>query len=167
MNLMAASFEKKWTPQQQLNMRKLAITHFDRALEIWPDFFNAAYDKGRAALVVGDIPNAIAGFEQAVTMDNDFMDPYYQLSELYINTRQYPQFLMNARRLFDKETERPEKYGLMARAHYLNANADSAKYYLRRSIRQFPDYQEAYKNMAEIFRVEGNADSTSYYGNVK
>lgn len=163
MNLMAASFEKKWTPQQQMNMRKLAIVHFDRALQIWPDFFNAAYDKGRAALIVGDVPNAIAGFERAVLMDNDFMDPYYQLSELYINTGQLPQFLMNARRLFQKETERPEKYNLMARAHFLNRNADSAKVYLHRSIQLFPNDQNTYKNMAELFNAEGNADSSAYY----
>ncbi len=163
MNLMASSFEKKWTPEQQLNMRKLAISHFDKALEVWPGFFNAAYDKGRASLIVGDIPNAIDGFERAVNMDNEFMDPYYQLSELYINTRQYPQFLMNARRIFAKETDRPEKYNLMARAHYLNGSADSAKTYLRWSIQRFPTDVNSFRNMAELFRAEGKADSVEFY----
>lgn len=165
LNLMASSYDKslKWTPQDQLSMRQLAGFHFDKALQIWPDFFNAAYDKGRVGLVIGDTDMAIAGFEKAVTIDNTFMDPYYQLSEIYVNRGMYPQFLINARRIYQKDKERYEIYSLMARAHFLNNNTDSAKVYLRRGIVKYPQIPDLYLNMAEVFRAEGNTDSANVF----
>lgn len=164
LNLMSASYDaENYSPVQQQNMRKLAIIHFDKALQIWPNFYNAAYDKGRASLTIGDYISAIDGFEKAVAMDNDFMDPYYQLSELYINTKRYPEFLMNARRLFSKEIERPEKYNLMARGFYLNGMSDSAKIYLHLGMERHPGDLNLPRNLAEIYKSEGKADSASYY----
>jgi tetratricopeptide (TPR) repeat protein len=165
LNLMASSYDKslKWTPKEQLSMWQLAGYHFDKALQIWPEFFNAAYDKGRVGLLTGDMDMAIAGFEKAVTIDNKFMDPYYQLSEIYVSRGMYPQFLMNARRIFQKDKERYEKYILMARAHFLNNDTDSAKVYLRRGIDKYPQIPDLYLNMAEVFRAEGNTDSANVY----
>lgn len=164
LNLMSASYDvENYSPVQQQNMRKLAIIHFDKALQIWPNFYNAAYDKGRASLTIGDYISAIDGFEKAVAMDNDFMDPYYQLSELYITTKRYPAFLMNAKRLFSKETERPEKYNLIARGFYLNGQADSAKFYLRKGMNLHPADVNLKRNMAEIFKAEHKPDSAAKY----
>lgn len=167
LNLMRESYEGKgYTPQQQFNMRKLAVAHFGRALEIWPSFFNAAYDKGRAGVSIGDFPTAIEGFEAAVAIGPapGFMDPYYQLTELYIKTGRYPDYLANARRIFAIDhTQHPEAYNLMAKGYFLNGNLDSAKAYLRQGMEVFPADQSLRKNMAEIFKNQGVADSAAYY----
>lgn len=165
LNLMQASFEtKKYNPQQQFNMRKLAVTHFDRALQIWPGFFNAAYDKGRSAQMIGDIPAAIDGFEKAAAMKHaDFMDPNYQLSDLYLKTGRYPDFLKNAKAIFEVEHARPEAYNLVARGFFLNSRTDSAKIYLRKGLQLYPADAGLKNNMAEIFKMEGRPDSADYY----
>lgn len=165
LNLMQASFDvKKYNPQQQFNMRKLAVVHFDRALQIWPGFFNAAYDKGRSAQMIGDVPGAIDGFEKAAAMKHtDFMDPNYQLSDLYLKTGRYPDFLRNAKAIFEVEHTRPEAYNLVARGFFLNARADSAKIYLRKGLQLYPADAGLKNNMAEIFKMEGQPDSAAYY----
>lgn len=167
LNLMRESYEGKgYTPQQQFNMRTLALSEFERALEIWPDFFNAAYDKGRVGTLVGNFPKAIEGYEAAIRIGPapGFMEPYYQLTELYLKTQRYPEYLVNARRIFnlDRQTH-PEAYNLMAKGHYLNGHTDSAKAYLRAGMQVYPADQSLRKNMAEIFKNQGNADSAQYY----
>lgn len=164
LNLMQNSFEnKKLKPEQQYNMRKLAIKHFDRAVQIWPMFFNAAYDKGRAADVIGDLPTAIKGFEQAVGMGHtDFMDPNYQLGELYLRAGRYPDFLNNAKRTFAMSPS-AQSYSMLARGFFITGRADSAKVYLRKGIAAFPDQVNLKRNMIEIFKAEGQTDSVNYY----
>jgi len=164
LNLMQNSFEnKKLKPEQQYNMRKLAIKHFDRAVQIWPNFFNAAYDKGRAADIIGDLPTAIKGFEQAVAMGHtDFMDPNYQLGELYLRAGRYPDFLNNARRTFAMNPS-AESYSMLARGFFITGRADSAKFYLRRGIAAYPDQVNLKRNIIEVFKAEGQIDSVNYY----
>ena len=165
LNLMKESYGKGYTVQQQVNMRKLALVHFDRAVQIWPGFFNAAYDKGRAGMSLGDLDAAIAGFEKAVEIGPEpgFTDPYVQLTDLYLRAGRYPEYLENARRLFRIDPNYPEAYNLMAKGFYLNGNTDSAKAYLRKGIELYPTDQSLRKNMAEIFKNQGIADSVNYY----
>lgn len=165
LNLMRESVEnKKLRPDQQFELRKLAVLHFDKALQIWSDFFNAAYDKGRASLMVGDYASAIDGFEKAVAIgpQKGFIQPYIQLSELYLQTGRHQDYLNNAKTLLTL-SEEAETYNMVAKGFYMIGINDSAKYYLHKGMGVFPNDVSLRKNIAEIYRIELQKDSMEYY----
>ena len=165
LSLMRESFEnKKLRPDQQLNMRKTAVLHFDKAIQIWPAFFNAAYDKGRSATIIGDVNSAIDGYEKAVNIgtEDDFIDPYIQLGQLYLQVGRHKDFLVNAKKLLEKD-KKAEAFNMVARGFYLNGNSDSAKIYLRKGMGLNPGEVSLKKNMAEIFKAESQLDSMNYW----
>lgn len=165
LNLMRESVEnKKLIPQKRLEYQKEAIIHFDKALQIWPDFFNAAYDKGRASMMIGDYVSAIDGFEKAVAIgpEEGFIDPYMQLSQLYEQTGRYKDYLVNAKKVLQIKNE-AQAYNMVAKGYYVTGHLDSAKIFLRRGMAQFPEDVSLRKNIAEIFRAESQEDSLHYY----
>lgn len=165
LSLMQESFEnKKLRADQQYNMRKLAVQHFDKAVHIWPNFFNAAYDKGRAATIIGDVNSAIEGYEKAVNIGtaDGFIDPYIQLGQLYLQVGRHKDFLINAKKLLEKD-KKAEAFNAVARGFYLNGTPDSAKIYLRKGMVLNPGEVSLKKNMAEIFKAESQLDSMNYW----
>lgn len=165
LNLMRESTQNRKIPAaKRLEMQKLAITHFDRAVQIWPGFFNAAYDKGRASLMVNDIPSAIDGFEKAVNIGPEagFIQPYLELAKLYLQTGKTLNYLLNAKKLL-AFTATPDSYNMVARGFYMNGQSDSAKFYIRKGIYQFPNDMSLRKNLSEIFRLESKLDSAMIY----
>lgn len=165
LNLMRESTQNRKIPAaKRLEMQKLAITHFDRAVQIWPGFFNAAYDKGRASVMVNDLPSAIDGFERAILIgtEDGFIQPYIELSQLYLRLGKYSDYLRNAKNLLVKNKD-AETYNMVARGFYMTGRADSAKIYIHKGMKLFPQDFSLRKNLAEIYRTEGKEDSASYY----
>lgn len=152
MNLMRSSVEDAGqTREEQIDKQKLAVQHFDRALQVWPGFFNAAYDKGRAAMAVGDTASAISGFEQAVEIGNaDFLDPYYQLGDLYLQRKRNKDFLALSKKIFAISDNSPNGYSVLARGYFVNNYADSAKITLQKGVLKFPDNADLQKNLEMI-----------------
>lgn len=152
MNLMRSSVEDAGqTREEQLDKQKLAVQHFDRALQVWPGFFNAAYDKGRAAMAVGDTASAISGFEQAVEIGNaDFLDPYYQLGDLYLQRKRNKDFLALSKKIFAVSQNSPNGYSVLARGYFVNNYADSAKITLQKGVLKFPGNADLQKNLEMI-----------------
>lgn len=155
LNLMGAVFgrEGNYTEEQKRNMMLLALTHFDRAVQIWPDFFNASYDKGRVALTLGDKQTAMAAFEHAVSIKRKevFSDPYYQLDKLYFEFRMYDKLLKNAKAITRIE-DNPEVYNRLAKGYYYVGKPDSSIYYLDMGLQRYPNDNSILQNKSEIMR---------------
>lgn len=155
LNLMGAVFgrEGNYTDEQKRNMMLLAQKHFDRAIQIWPDFFNAAYDKGRVALTLGDKQTAMAAFEHAVSIKRKevFSDPYYQLDKLYFEFRMYDKLLKNAKAITRIE-DNPEVYNRLAKGYYYVGKPDSSIYYLDMGLQRYPNDNSILQNKSEIMR---------------
>lgn len=165
LNLMRESTENlKISGPNRLEMQKEAVIHFDKALQIWPSFFNAAYDKGRAALIIGDYPAAIDGFEKAIAIgpQKGFIDPYIQLSQIYLQFGQTQNYLRLSKKLLAEE-EQAEAYNMVARGFYMLGENDSAKIYLHKALVKYPQDVSLRKNLAQIFQMEAQTDSVNYY----
>ena len=165
LNLMRESVEnRKLKQEERIELQRLAVIHFDKALQIWPRFFNAAFDKGRASLLVGDYNSAIDGFEKSIAIgpEKGFVQPYIQLAKLYLQTGRSVDYLKNAK-AFLTESSDPEAYNMTARGFYITGRSDSAKIYLHKAISLYPQEVSLRKNLAEIFKSESQQDSVEYY----
>lgn len=149
LNLMRTSVEDPGqTREEQIDKQQRAIYHFDRALAIWPDFFNAAYDKGRAGMASGDTLAAIAGFERAVAIGNaNFTDPYYLLGDLYLSQKRNKDFLALSKKIYDISKDSPNGYSILARGYFINGHKDSSVMVLQKGVEKFPENADLKKNL--------------------
>jgi len=64
-------------------MKEEAIVHYRRALEIYPDFFNASYDISRTFAELKMPDSALVYFKNTIKIRPEFFDPYLQLAFIY------------------------------------------------------------------------------------
>lgn len=72
-NLMKYSFKQEYVNEATF-MHKEAAFHFRRAIEIYPDFFNAWYDLGRTYMVLNNLDSAFVCFVKVHEMDSTLND---------------------------------------------------------------------------------------------
>lgn len=152
LNLMRSSIEDPGqTREMQLEKQQLAVQHFDKALQIWPSFFNAAYDKGRAAMVLQDTLGAIQGFAQAVRIGNaDLPELYYQLGDLYLRQKKNKEFLAVAKQIYAMHGDKSDSYSVLARGYFVNGYKDSSIAVLNEGIQKFPADQNLKMNLKMV-----------------
>lgn len=66
--------------QKQINE---AVRHFKKATEIYPEFFNAQFDLGRAYREAGDLKNAVIAFNKVLEIDSSFPTPALYIADIY------------------------------------------------------------------------------------
>ncbi len=71
-------------PIQKAELEKEALYHFKKSQEIYPSFFNVAYDIGRVYVALNMPDSAIAAFKYSVTLDSTFGDAYLTMGNLLI-----------------------------------------------------------------------------------
>ena len=76
--------EAETDPIRKTDLEKEALSHFKRSQEIYPTFFNVAYDIGRVYVTLNMADSAIAAFKYAVTLDSTFGDAYLTMGNLLI-----------------------------------------------------------------------------------
>lgn len=143
------------SPDERIDLQRKAIAYFDKAIEVWPGFFNAAFDKGRAAMILRDTSLAITGFEKAVKIGNpNFLFPYYQLQDLYMQTKDYDKYLDINKQLIILDSLNPKIYGHLANSYFMLKNIDSAEIVLQDAVKKFPDENDLKLNLEKVKSIQ-------------
>lgn len=150
MTLMSNSMtEKQLTPSQKLEMQQTAVAHYDKATQLWPDFFNAYIDKGRATMITKDYDEGIRALKKAIEIDPDNTLPYYILLEITELKGDYNEYLRSAQELF-KLQPNDHAYGVVARGYFLLKNYPKSKEILVEGLKQYPDSGILINNLAIV-----------------
>jgi tetratricopeptide (TPR) repeat protein len=148
----------------QQDLTREALFHFKKAQEIFPNFFNVAYDIGRVYLALNEPDSAIIAFEQALAIDSITLPSIHiQLADLY--TQQRDSVSANKHLL---------SYIMLAPTDYSGYNKLSYLLYMdkrysesiavnKRAILNIPNLIDPYINIAYTFRGMKNVDSALYY----
>ncbi len=83
-----------------------AITHFKKATEIYPKFFNAYFSLGRAYAITGKLDNALTAFNEALKLDSTYDEIHNYISAIYLQQGKYTQAIPYLQRMIrDRPTE--------------------------------------------------------------
>ena len=61
----------------------VAIKHYSRAIELYPDFIEAYNDRADVYFRIGDIDEAIKDFTRVIELDPDYASAYIQRGKVY------------------------------------------------------------------------------------
>lgn len=147
LNLMANSLdEKSLTIKQKQDQQKKAITYFEKATHIWPEFFNAYFDLGRSARIIGDNKRAIFAFKKAIQLDSSYVESYYNLLEIYELTKQNEAFFETSESLLKVDSS-SFAFGALARAYYLKKDLQKCKLTLQDGLKKHPKSADLLNNL--------------------
>lgn len=150
MNLMKYSFEKEYQNKAQ-PMREEALTHFKKAVEIYPDFFNAWYDLGRVYLMFNNLDQAYPCFKKVRNMDSTFVSSTVNMAMISFaqgNTSEAENLYKEAIRI-DPSTM--EAYGGLGYVYFKSGKLDESIKVNEEAIKRFPQWTEPYQNIITIY----------------
>jgi tetratricopeptide (TPR) repeat protein len=87
------------------NDPKGSVSHFRKAIDAFPDYYEAHYMLGMAQLKIGDAAGGEASLRKAIEIHPGFFDPYYPLSELLIRQQHYEEAEKLLLRPFQEDQE--------------------------------------------------------------
>ncbi|HLS70689.1 MAG TPA: hypothetical protein VK027_03430 [Chitinophagaceae bacterium] len=84
LTLMNYSLHKEKNAENARLQQETAIKYFQKAVDIHYDFFNAAFDKGRAQMVIHDYQGALESFRYSLEINKtNYMEPYRHICSIY------------------------------------------------------------------------------------
>lgn len=155
-------------PQKASELALEAVQSFNRAIAIYPDFFNLYYDKGRAWRFLNRPDSAIAAFLQAKQINKAYPPLNQELSLAFmakgialeaISSEQAREAYENAIRADSSQTD---AYNRLAFSLYSASAPDSAKQILRQGLTNCKIKAELWANLGKIHLSMAQPDSAVY-----
>ena len=136
---------------------RLMVKHFKRAIEIYPDYFQAWNQLGEIYMVVKDnYKMAHKLFKKAIDIEPELQKAYYNLGYLNFTNRKH----QKAEKYFRKYLEfRPEHVGvhsMMSKIAFREDSLDKALRWNKKILDFQPDNAEAYFNMGNFLLQSGD-----------
>lgn len=136
--------------EERIQLQKNALHYINESLNIDSSYFNAAVDKGRIALILGDTVSAVEGYEIAIKMYDDFYVPYYQLCVIYLEKEDYTNLLRVAEQIHSLDPKNIDAHFYLYKAYLGLKEYDEALKILKMAIQLFPEHS-ALKDELQIF----------------
>ncbi len=150
LNLMKYSFEKEYQNKSQA-MREEALLHFKKAVEIYPDFFNAWYDLGRVYMLFNDLDKAYPCFEKVRSMDSTFIFSTINMAliaDAKGNTKLAENLYKEVIRI---NPGAQEAYGGLGYVYFKSGQLNESIKINEEAIKLFPQWAEPYQNIINIY----------------
>ncbi len=162
-HLAIESFNMDSNVQKQTEMRKQAAVHFSKALEIYPQFFNAAYYMGKVYSLLNMPDSAIAAYQKAIAIDSTNTDIHAFVADLYYAQNKYteaePYF---AKRIEVNPTDY-KGYDQLSFLYFKMEEYDKSIAVNKLAASRIPYIPEPYTNLALTFKGIGQTDSARIY----
>ncbi len=139
LRLMATSNENpSITEIERKEAQQKALFHFSEAVRIDSTFFNALFDKGRAAQQMGDTAVAIETFKVAIQREPDYIDSYQFLLMEYEKKQDWKNYISTAKKLLSKDKD-PNTYDFISKGFFMQNKPDSSLVYIYQGLKNFPN----------------------------
>jgi tetratricopeptide (TPR) repeat protein len=132
-----------------------AIEHYQKALEINPDYAEAHNDLGTVFLKQGQSREAIGCYRRALEINPDFAEAYYNLGCAYDKQGDLDKATGYYQKAIEVRADLAEAYYSLGMIFKLRGRLDDAVEFYRKAIRSKPDYADAHGNLADVLMAQG------------
>jgi tetratricopeptide (TPR) repeat protein len=135
-----------------------AIAHYQKALEINPDFAEAHNNLGTALLNQGRLEEASEHYHQALDKDPAFAEAHNNLGILLTKQGRTAEAIEQYRKAIELNPNRAEFYNNLGNLLAKQNQTDEAIEQFQKALEVEPDYAKAHYNLANIFIAQGRWD---------
>ena len=165
-NLMKYSFLPKYA-SQSLAMRNEAVQHFEKAIQIYPLFFNAWFDLGRAYLEVQQPDKAYTCFERVIEMDSTYTDAHMNMVSILLNKGKLDEAEALLLKVKQRNPNYKELYLNLGFIQYKRGNKQEAIKIYDEAIQFNPAWVEPYQNNVVIYlELQDTLKAKSYHDRI-
>ncbi len=149
---------------QATNKPGEAVTHFERALALRPDFADAHNGIGVALDALGRRVKAVAYFQAAIGFSPGYVDAHTNLGNAFAALRHDDEALAAFRKAVDLDPARADtRYNLGTMLHRLGRDEEAVEEF-RRGLAVWPDHPETHNNLGvALHALQRHAEAIEHY----
>jgi tetratricopeptide (TPR) repeat protein len=135
-----------------------AIVHFQKALEIKPDYAEAHNNLGNVLLQKGSVDEAIVHYQKALEIKPDYAEACYNLGNALLQKDNVDEALVHFQKALDINPNYVEAHNNLGIALLRKDNVDKALVHFQKALEINPDNAEAHYNLGTALLKKGSVD---------
>lgn len=136
-----------------------AIKIYEELEVAYPENPRVPYLKGRAYILLDDVPNAVAAFQESLSRNTDFLPPLELLTNYYISEKLFDEAIEKLDSHIQAQPESAPLHALQAKVNLAQGNDESAESSLLKAIELQPDYRNAYAMLVQLYLKNESLDT--------
>jgi tetratricopeptide (TPR) repeat protein len=163
-HLMDYSFRKDYA-RDQLAMRKEAIIHYRKAIDIYPDFFNVWYDLARAYQLVNNFDSAFVCFLKVHEMDSTLSKATLGIALLADEKGDFNTATKYYEKIIRINPYVKEAYANLSFLYFRLGMNEKSIETNKKAIAYNPNWSDPYENIARVYYSMKDTANANYYFN--
>ena len=133
-----------------------AMRHFQKALDILPDYSEAIEAMGQEYAFLKDYDKALEHYQKALLFAPSSIDLFNKIGNVYALMGRYDQAIPHYNNAIAIDPEDPAAYNNLGAAYYFTGQLEPAMQNLKKSLEMQPDYEQAYYNIGLVETKTGD-----------
>lgn len=152
-------------PKSPESVKRLqeAVPHFQRAIEIWPDFPYAHFDLAKTYLLLGDTKSAIAEYTKSTQMDTLVAPPFFELGVVLMDAGRYAEAEKNYKIAIRKDSSFMQAYTNLSYLLYTQGRFEESIQANLTALRHKPNTYEPLVNLGKTYMRLQDYERALYY----
>ena len=135
-----------------------AIAHFQKALEIKPDYADACYNLGMALGQKGRLDEAIAQYQKALNINPDLADAHNNLGNALMQRGRADEAVAHYQQALQIKPDLAEAHMNLGNIFFQQGRMREATAHYQQALQIKPDLAEAHRNLGNIFGQQGRME---------
>lgn len=148
---------------KKTELREKSLAHFKRAVEIYPKFLNATFDRGRLLESMGRYDEALQAYTQATKIDSNFKAPYFNMGVIYQSRKNDAEAVPCYEQFLTSYPLNMQAYANLSFGYFRLGQYDKSITTNHRALAVSPGAFDPTVNIAITYKHTGQLDSAVYY----
>jgi tetratricopeptide (TPR) repeat protein len=135
-----------------------AIVHYQKALQIKPDYSDAHDNLGNALLQKGSVDEAIAHFQKALQLKPDNAETHYNLGNAMFQKGSVDEAIAHFQKTLQFKPNYADAHNNLGNALLQKGSVDEAVTHFQKALQINPNYANAHINLGNILLEKGSVD---------
>ena len=132
-----------------------AIAHYQKALQIKPDYAEAHNNLGNALLQKGQVDEAMAHYQKALQINPDYAEAHNNLGNALLQKGRVDEAITHYQKALQIKPDYAEAHNNLGNALLQKGNVDEAMAHYQKALQIKPDYAEAHNNLGNALASKG------------
>jgi tetratricopeptide (TPR) repeat protein len=149
--------------QEQLAMYQEALIHFKRAVEIYPQFFNATYDVARVYTMLNVPDSALSYYNRASELSPTFSESYNAAGEILFQKNRFAEARAKFEKIITIFPDQYVGYEKVSFVYFIEKEYAKSLEVNKLALQKVAANPQPYIAIAKTFHAMNQDDSTRYY----